>query len=264
MDSVSVNGVEIAPAAIAQETQNHPAPTPDDARAAATQALVIRELLLQEARRLGIAAQPVSDEEGRRETEEEALIRGLLDDQLNVPTADEAVCRRYYDNNLDKFRSPDIYEAAHVLLSAAPSDKLAYEAATREAEAVIVLVRERPELFEQIARERSDCPSGKDGGRLGQITRGQTTPEFETFLLALDEGQLCPVPVPTPYGVHVLRLDRRIDGRTLPFEVVAAQIAAYLEDASWRRAASQYVRILIGRAQIAGIALDGAASPLVQ
>jgi peptidyl-prolyl cis-trans isomerase C len=264
MDPVRVNGAEIAAADIAAETQNHPAGNPEQARIAAARALVIRELLLQEARRLALRAEPVRDEDGRRETEDEALIRALLDAEIAVPTADEATCRRYYDNNPDRFRSDDIYEAAHVLLSAAPADKDAYEAASREAEAIIRLLGERPDLFDEIARERSDCPSAKDGGRLGQITRGQTTPEFETFLLALDEGQLCPVPVRTRYGVHVLRLDRKIDGRTLPFETVREGIAAFLEDASWRRAVTQYIRILAGRATIDGVALDGADSPLVQ
>ena len=42
--------------AIARETQNHPAAKPIDAWLAAARALVVRELLLQEARRLGIEA----------------------------------------------------------------------------------------------------------------------------------------------------------------------------------------------------------------
>ena len=264
MESVRVNGAEIAAADIAAETQNHPAATPEQARTAAVRALVIRALLLQEAQRLALRAEPKCEEDGRRETDEEALIRALLDAEISVPTADEATCRRYYDNNPGRFRSDDIYEAAHVLLSAAPADKDAYEAAAREAEAIIKLLGERPDLFDEIARERSDCPSGKDGGRLGQITRGQTTPEFESFLLALEEGQLCPVPVKTRYGVHVLRLDRKIAGRTLPFDAVREAIADYLEDASWRRAVTQYIRILAGRSTIDGVVLDGADSPLVQ
>lgn len=262
--NVRVNDMEIPPAAIAAEVQNHPAPTPDAAFTAAAQALVVRELLLQEARRLGFTPAPLRDEDGRRETDEDALIRALLDDRLIVPTADDATCRRYYDNNPSRFRSPDIYEAAHILLSASPTDENAYGAATREAEAIIALLQQRPELFGDVARDRSDCPSGKDGGRLGQVTRGQTTPEFETFLVAIEAGQLCPVPVRTRYGVHVLRLDRKIEGQLLPFDAVRHRIATYLEEASWRRAASQYVRILIGQSRIEGLDLEGTADPLVQ
>ena len=261
---VSVNGVEITLAAIAAETQNHPAPDAEAACAEAVRALVIRELLLQEARRLALAAEPRLDEEGRRETGEEALIRALLEREIVTPEADEASCRRYYDNNRQRFASEDIYEAAHILLSAAPENKDAYAAAVREAEAMIEVLTKRPELFADLARERSACPSGAEGGNLGQLTRGQTVAEFETFLFALEDGQLCPVPVKTRYGVHVVRLDRKIAGRTLPFEAAKDEIAAYLAEASWRRAAYQYVRILAGRAEIAGADIEGSDGPLVQ
>ncbi len=264
MEQVSVNEVEISAAAIAAECQNHPAENAAAARQDAVCALVVRELLLQEARRLAIAPEPATDDSGRTETTEEALIRGLLDDQVDTPTADEAACRRYYDNNPKRFRSADIFEASHILLSADPADTEAYNTAVRDAEAIITLLTERPDEFENIARERSDCSSSKDGGRLGQITRGQTAPEFETFLFALEEGQLCPQPVKTPYGVHVIRLDRQTRGQLMPFELVRDRIATYIEDASWRRAVSQYIRLLAGQAKLCGIDLSGSASPLVQ
>lgn len=264
MRPVAVNGRVIEPEAIAAEIQNHPAPSAEQAENEAVRALVVRELLLQEADRLGIAPHPVIDARGRRETDEESRIRLLLAQQVTVPTADEDTCRRYYENNKLKFKSPDLYEPVHILLSAVPNDKEAYGRAVEEAKAILAQVEERPHLFETIARERSNCPSAENSGRLGQITAGQTTPEFETFLFALEEGQLCPVPVRTRYGVHVLRLDRKIEGRPLPFDAVRTRIARYLEEASWRRAVAQYVGILVGKAEISGAELEGTQSPLVQ
>lgn len=264
MEQVSVNDVEITAAAIAAECQNHPADNAEAAREEAVRALAVRELLLQEAAQLDIAAVPKKDEAGRTETDEEALIRGLLEDQINTPSADDDACRRYYDNNAQRFRSADVFEASHILLSADPADNEAYATAISDAEAIIAGLTDRPDDFADIARQRSACSSGRDGGHLGQITRGQTTPEFETFLLALEEGQLCPQPVKTPYGIHVLRLERREPGRVMPFEMVRDRIAAYIEEASWRRAVSQYIRLLAGRSNIQGIDLGGTASPLVQ
>jgi peptidyl-prolyl cis-trans isomerase C len=264
MEQVSVNDVEIQAAVIAAECQNHPAEYAEAARRDAVRSLVVRELLLQEASRLAIETAPMTDEAGRTETAEDALIRGLLEDQIKTPQADDAACRRYYDNNSKRFRSADIFEASHILLSADAADTDAYAAAVKEAEAIIAALAERPKDFESIARQRSDCSSSTEGGRLGQITRGQTTPEFETFLFALVEGQLCPQPVKTPYGIHVLRLDRREPGRTMPFEAVRDLIATYIEEASWRRAVSQYIRLLAGRSTIHGVDLGGATDPLVQ
>ena len=102
------------------------------------------------------------------------------------------------------------------------------------------------------------------GRSLGQVVRGETTPEFEAALLTLQPGQLCPLPVQTRYGVHILRLDRKMEGSVQPFELVQARIAQYLEDNAARRAAAQYVALLAGQAQIDGCAIAGAASPLMQ
>ena len=68
----------------------------------------------------------------------------------------------------------------------------------------------------------------------------------------------------TRYGVHLIRLTRRIDGRQLPFEAVRDRIAAYLTEHVNRQATAQYVSLLVGRADIEGIAVDGSSSPLVQ
>ncbi len=264
METVSVNAVTIAPEAIAAEAQNHPSDTPDGAVEAAALALVIRELLLQRASDLGLQPAPAEDSEGRRETDQEALVRQVLDREVTTPEADEAACRRYYDNNRQRFRSPDLFEAAHILISADPQDVVGYEKATAWASSLIAVLQDDPGAFAALAREHSACPSAAQGGNLGQVSRGQTVPEFETFLFNLEPGQLCPVPVKTHYGVHVLRLDRRIDGRDLPFEQVRDRIAEYLVEASWRRGVTQYVRLLAGQAEIRGVALDGTGSPLVQ
>ncbi|RDD63042.1 peptidylprolyl isomerase [Ferruginivarius sediminum] len=262
--SVTVNGVEIDEQQIATETQNHPSETLSEAREEATRALVVRELLLQEARRLNFAPDPQLLAEGKRETDEDSQIRQLLDDQLDLPTADEATCRHYYDNNRQRFQSPELYEAAHIFFPADPDDSAAREEAEERAKVTIAEIQDDPARFAELARARSACPSSKDGGSLGQVTRGQTVPEFETFLDSLEEGQLCPVPVPTRFGLHVVRLDRREPGQELPFEAVKERIAEYLRERVYRRAAAQYVRILAGQADIRGFEMDGAQSPLVQ
>ena len=264
MPEIQVNGARIAEAAVLAEAQNHPASSPSGAIAAAAEALVVRELLLQEAARQSLMPAPDVDAEGRRETEDDALIRQLLAAEIAVPAADVETCRRYYDNNPDRFRSPDLYEAAHILFAADPDDPEAYDRAVASAEQTIAVLQRDPDSFAAVAGARSDCVSGRQGGRLGQVGRGDTVPEVETFLVALEPGQLCPVPVKSRYGAHVLRLDRKIAGRQLPFETVQDRIAGYLQEASWRRAVAQYIKLLAGRSRIDGIELEAATSALVQ
>ena len=264
--AVRVNGAVITEHAINAEIQYHPAGSLEQAREEAARALVIRELLLQAADSLGITEPDPLEDAGDREAEthEAGLIRTVIAREVKVPEPDEATCRRYYENNLRRFRSADLFEAAHILFPADPEDAEAMAEAKEAATAALARARERPDAFAALARELSACPSGQDGGSLGQLTRGSTVPEFETFLLNLEPGQICPVPVRTRYGYHVLRLDRRIDGRQLPFEVVRDKIAEYLRERVWRRAVSQYLSLLIGQADIEGLELEGARSPLVQ
>jgi peptidyl-prolyl cis-trans isomerase C len=261
---VRVNGVVIPREAIAREAQHHPAATPAAAFAQAARALAIRQLLLDEARRLELAPLPLDDGEGRRETDEEALVRQVIDSEIRLPRTDEATCRRYFEQNRKKFRSPDIFEAEHILFAAAPGDHAARIKAKSDAAAAVEALRGEPDRFAELARAHSACSSARQGGNLGQITRGATTPEFEKALAALEPGAMSQTPVETRYGFHVIRLRRRIEGRDLPFEAVRDKISNYLADAVERRALAQYIAILAGRADISGVDFSGASSPLVQ
>jgi peptidyl-prolyl cis-trans isomerase C len=256
--TVSVNGVAIARDAIVREMQHHPAQKPIAAWQQAARALVIRELLLQRATVIGVTPGPISDAAGRREIDEEALMRGVVEREVVVPEPDDETCRRYYERNGARFRSPDIYEAAHILFAALPSDPEAYARAQADAAGVLAALNERPDSFASMAQAHSRCPSAAQGGNLGQITSGQTTPEFEQAVMALAPGQLCEAPVATRYGFHIIRLDRRHEGQVLPYEMVAARIADYLRESVRRRADAQYIARLVTAAKIEGIDLAGA------
>ena len=185
-------------------------------------------------------------------------MRGVVEHEVTVPEPDDETCRRFYDRNGGRFRSPDIYEASHILFAALPSDRGAYTRARDDAAAALAELRGHPERFAELAQAHSRCPSAAQGGNLGQITTGQTTPEFEKALIALRPGQLCAEPVATRYGFHVIRLDRKHAGRLLPYEAVAGRIADYLRESVRRRADAQYIARLVSAARIEGIELAGA------
>lgn len=261
--TISVNGVVIPREAIAREVQNHPAAKPILAWQAAARALVVRELLLQESARLGIDAVPLSDSDGRRETDDEAAMRTLVEREVSTPDPDEAACRRFYEQNLQRFRSGDLYEAAHILIAAPRNDAEARTAARATADTILAAVKSDRTAFADLAANNSNCTtSASDGGYLGQITRGQTVAEFEAGLERMQPGEVAIVE--TRYGFHIVRLDRRAEGQTLPFEIVRERIADYLIASVEHRAIAQYVAILAGRADIAGISLAAADTPLVQ
>ncbi len=258
---ITVNGQTITDQAVNVESAFHKADDPRNSQYQAAVALVIRELLLQRATELGLY--DPAQAEGEAGTAEDEAIDALLDREVPSPEADEAFCRTYFENNRDRFRSPDLFEARHILLAAAPDDLDGRDQARDLAEALIADLQAKPDTFAELARQHSACPSKEHGGNLGQLSRGQTVPEFEDALTRMEEG-LAEQPIESRYGFHVVWVDRRIEGRPLEFEHVRPQIAEYLEEQSRRRAVSQYLKRLAGEAEIEGIDLEAAESPLVQ
>ncbi|WP_109316243.1 peptidylprolyl isomerase [Pseudovibrio ascidiaceicola] len=260
---VSVNGVQISEQNILAEAQNHPAENPGQAVQAAARALVVRELLLQQAKSLNIQAAPEQMNDGS-ETPEDAAIRELIEQEVDIPSASTDECQRYYENNKARFSSEPIYEASHILFAAGSDQHTARSIAKARAHDVIKLLQDKPEAFADLALEYSACPSKETGGNLGQLTKGSTVTEFEKALQSMQAGQMTGEPVETKFGYHIIFLNRKIEGNTLPFEHVEETIRAWLEAASWSKAVSQYISILAGSAEIKGIDLLGSDSPLVQ
>jgi len=258
--TVRVNDAEIDEATIAAEMQYHPAGSAEGAWERAAQALVVREVLRQEAARAGVA-EVLGDEPSA----DDGAIEALLAREVSVPVADEETCRRYYEANRKRFRTPDTYLADHVLLAVPPEDRAGRDAAKARAAAWIPQIMADPSAMAEIAGRFSDCPSKTSGGSLGWVERGQTVPEFETYLFSLEPGEVCGLPIETRYGVHVVRLIDRKAGVDLPLDAVRSRIADYLADSVRRRAIHQYISVLLGRARIEGVHLGSLPdTPLVQ
>ncbi len=252
---ISVNGRVIPAAEIAAEAQNHAAPAgkPGIAWRKAARALVIRALLLQEAARLGLKPEPQQTAPGRRETDDEALIRAVTEARITPAPVSEQDARAHYLAHRDRFRSPTLCEVAHILFAAPPDDAQARAQARARAENALARLVERPEGFTALARDLSDCPSRESDGRLGQVGAGDTVPEFEAALETLEPGEITSTPVETRFGFHIIRVLARAEGAPLPFEAAAPAIRAALERAAWLRAAREHLTALVESADITGI-----------
>lgn len=64
--------------------------------------------------------------------------------------------------------------------------------------------------FAQMAQEHSLCPSGKQGGDLGEFGRGQMVKEFDTVVFSAPVGEV-QGPVKTQFGYHLVEVTGRTD-----------------------------------------------------
>ncbi|OZI53126.1 peptidylprolyl isomerase [Bordetella genomosp. 4] len=247
---IVVNGVSISDAQIQAEVARHQNDADPVQRAG--HELVFRELLLQRARELGLA------QDG-----DDAAIQAVLAAEVKTPVADEASCRRYYEQNADRFVSGALVEVWHILFQLTPRvDPQRLRA--RAGEVLQELHRAPPDAFADYARQYSNCLSAQEGGRLGDIGRGETLPEFEETVFAMPAHTLLNRLVQTRHGFHIVRTGRKVDGSLMTFEAVHERIAAWLAQASERRATHQYLQWLVGQARIEGVDIAGADSPLLQ
>jgi peptidyl-prolyl cis-trans isomerase C len=254
--AIVVEGVEIPEALIAQEAQNHPSLSGQDAWKAAGAALAVKALLLRRAAELGLQPEPEFDDEGREETADEALVRAVLEADVEVEPPTEAELRRFYDAHRARFVTPPLYEASHILIAPEGDGEEAVRAANAQAVGALAAARADPSQFAQLARGLSQCPSAAVGGSLGQLRAGDLVPEVEAALLRLAPGAIADEPVRSRHGWHVLRLDRKIEGRALPFELAAERIRLHLESRAWVSAAARYTADLAERARMSGVALS--------
>ena len=62
--------------------------------------------------------------------------------------------------------------------------------------------------FADMARQHSACPSGKDGGALGEFSPGQMVKEFDQVVFNDDVG-VVHGPVQTQFGYHLIEITAR-------------------------------------------------------
>jgi peptidyl-prolyl cis-trans isomerase C len=62
--------------------------------------------------------------------------------------------------------------------------------------------------FAAMARKHSMCPSGKEGGTLGEFSPGMMVPEFDQVVFSAEVGKVHG-PVKTDFGYHLIYINKR-------------------------------------------------------
>jgi peptidyl-prolyl cis-trans isomerase C len=69
---------------------------------------------------------------------------------------------------------------------------------------------EAGEDFATCAREHSQCPSGREGGNLGEFGPGQMVKEFDSVVFSGEVGKVIG-PVQTQFGYHLIEVTKRTE-----------------------------------------------------
>src|SRR5262245_7131872 len=271
--AASVNGrpiptrfVELIAKRLLEQAGNQPKDRPFAYRRA-TQQLVVRELLFEEAMTRGLKADdarveaaynearvPYPDDRDwlaflaqqgmdadafRRELRIQHTVAALLraeGDLAGTQVTDEDA-RSYYAAHPEQFDSGERLHASHILIRV-PGDAPASqkEALRKKTQSLLDKVR-KGEDFAALARQFSaDAGSASKGGDLGAFHRGQMVQPFEAAAYALTAGAVSDV-VETPFGFHIIKLHERLPPLKVEFEAARETITqAVLEERRQKRA----------------------------
>lgn len=225
------------------------------------------ELLRQAAQAAGLlsAADQGSDDGILSEAASEAIDQ-LLNQEVQPQLPDEAECRRFYEANPGRFRKDERASLRHILFAVTPGVDVA--ALRAHAEKVLIDLRCRDQDggdgFAEVARKFSNCPSGAQGGALGWVGRSECVEEFAREVFGNDTIGVLPRLVLTRFGLHVVDIQVRDKGEIPRYEQVRGAVAATIQRQSFATALRQYLSLLAADAEVEGIALDAAESPLLQ
>lgn len=243
---IKVNEKIIDEELLACELKNHPHEDIGTVIQQAGQALVIRELLMEQ-----IIQKGMTSSQGKEKDAVKRLLAEVV--TYDVPTEDD--CLTYFETHPHQFMSPTLMDVDHILLSASADNLAARQKAKNKAYDIIGRLTQNPLLFAALAEQYSSCASKKAGGFLGQISKGQTALEFERELMLLSEG-LAKKPIASRRGYHVVNIHRKIEGDSLNYQLMAEKVRAYLTHQASNLAIQRYIRGLVENAKIEGIRLN--------
>lgn len=220
------------------------------------------ELLRQAAQRSGLlSADDAPAVDGAISEAAAAAIETQLDRELRVPEVTEEACRRHFDANARSYSVGERLHLRHLLFAVTPGVDV--PALRNRAEVALLDIRARGN-FEGTARTLSNCPSGQQGGDLGWVAAADCAPEFARDVFAHAGLGVLPRLVHSRFGFHVVEVLAREPGAEAEYASVRAAVAAALERQSFVIGLQQYLRVLAGEAQVEGVDLEGASTPLVQ
>ena len=226
------------------------------------------EVLRQEAVRQGLLADEAGEFAPTLSADQQQVIEDMLDAAVVTPEPTADACARYYESHKPRFTHGQQAQLRHILFAVTPGVPVQKLAERAEAALLELAHKDIPaERFAQVAAELSNCPSGAQGGELGWVGPQDCAPELAQFLFMQDGGVangLQPRLVHTRFGLHIVDVQDQKPGQLAPFDQVQGRIAGELRLQSRATALRQYMLLLVGQAQLQGIELEGADTPLVQ
>jgi peptidyl-prolyl cis-trans isomerase C len=177
-------------------------------------------------------------------------VDNMLRKQLaDVTTVSDKEVDDFYSGNPQQFAVPEQVRARHILIKVEKGATEDQKAAARKKIEEVRTKAEGGADFAELAKESSEGPSAPKGGDLGFFGRGRMVPAFEKAAFALKPGEISGV-VETPFGYHIILVEEKKEGGTVPKEEVAEKVRDFLKQQKVAEAVQERIKTLRDKAKI--------------
>ncbi len=191
----------------------------------------------------------LTEEEMRRDIEQNLRVETLLESKLPAVTVTPGDVKTFYRENSANFDVPEQIRVRHILFKIDPdADKDTKDKKHQELEGLRNKIIGGAD-FAELARQYSDCPTREQGGDLGFIERGKMVKPFEKTAFSLETGKVSEI-VETQFGLHLIEVVEKKDGRRIPLEEVENKISEHLKSLQKADAFKKYLEALRSSAEI--------------
>ncbi|MGQ9507882.1 MAG: peptidylprolyl isomerase [Thermodesulfobacteriota bacterium] len=191
-----------------------------------------------------LAQDGLSFEAYQKEIEKQLLRSKFISVAIKIehPKGDKEL-REFYQKNLDRYRTEEVFQPAHILFSV-PKGASSEEVRRIRKKCEEVLERiKKGEDFGQMALLYSDDGSAKDRGEMGFFKKGELLPPLEKEMINLKVGEVSKI-IRTDFGFHLIKLIDRKGGNPLPFEEVKEKIKEDYMNQEMDKALKQFLKKL--------------------
>lgn len=206
--------------AIVKEVVQQGQPDSPELRASVKENLIMREVLVQEAEKRKLGANPAVKNQIEM-TRRNILVRALMSDFVSKNPVSDAEIKKTYDQ-LKAQAGDTEYQVSHILVKSQD-----------EAKTIIEQLKNGGN-FDEIAREKStDAPTAAKGGDLGWSAPHVYVDPFAQALIKLKKGEYSQEPVQTNFGYHIILVE---DTRELSFPTLEAAkpgITQRIQEQKW-------------------------------
>ncbi len=172
------------------------------------------------------------------------MVSKVIGFQVNNRTkVSEKDAQKYYRKHRKEYLQQGKVHARHILFiiddALTPEQIAVKEKTAKEVKARL----NKGENFEKLAKQYSEDISASNGGDLGWLERGKMVIELENAIFSLKVGETSDL-IRTPYGLHIVKVEKVKSGGPRPFKEVQEEITNKLRAEKYQKNYESYMNDL--------------------